>query len=153
MLGVFFKTVILQQYRTAEMPNLSLTQCPVCYSLHFFSPTAELSQSTFVWPRMDVFCVLMRSVCKSHFFIPFPTQQHFTSCPNGKDMWSVAPDLPALLTSTERTNLLKPVQIKTDAQRLVMSCICPSMGASPSCTQSSLLGVMMHPSLVPRFIW
>lgn len=94
------------------MPDLFLTQRPVCYSLHLFSPTAELSQSTFVWLRMDVFCVLMGFVCKSHFFIPFPTQQHFTSCPNRKGMWSVQPDLPALLTSTESTHLLKPVQTK-----------------------------------------
>lgn len=43
----------------------------------------------------------------------FPTQQHFTSCPNRKGVWSAEPGSPALLTSTERIHLLNPVQTKT----------------------------------------
>lgn len=114
MLGVYFFYHLFfnSSFSTTAMPDLSLTQWPVCYSLHLFSPTAELSQSPFVWPRIDVFCVLMRSVCKSHLFIPFPTQQHFTSCSNRKGMWNAEPDSPARLTSTESTHLLKPVQTK-----------------------------------------
>lgn len=110
MLGAFF---FIPFSSTVQNNRNSLTQRPACYSLHLLSPTTELSQSTFVWPWMDVFCVLMRSVCKSHFFVPFPTQQHLTSCPNRKGLWSAGPDLLALLTSTERTHLLKPVQTKT----------------------------------------
>lgn len=121
------KSLLRRQYRTAEFPDLSVTQWPVCCSLHLLSPRAELSsQSTLVWLRMDVFCVLMRSVCKKKevispfllLFLPLPpyTQRHFTSCPNRKDMWCAEPGLPAPLTSMEKkgTHLSKPVQIKTE---------------------------------------